>query len=58
MLLQRALAVRECEYGREHHQVTSTLGNLGIAYAQLGDARKAAEFMERALAIQEREYGW
>ena len=32
------------------------LGNLGIAYADLGDARKAIEFYEQALAIA-REIG-
>ncbi|KAH8062809.1 hypothetical protein JL720_13179 [Aureococcus anophagefferens] len=56
-LLERALAIKEREYGRDHAEVAVTLANLGNAYNRLGDYAKACELYERALAIFEREYG-
>merc|ERR1719473_2501610 len=38
-------------------QVAFTLVNLGNSYGSLGDVEKKKELLERALAIQEREYG-
>ena len=37
--------------------VAVTLMNLGYVYNSLGDYTKARDYAERALAIQEREYG-
>ena len=40
-LLERALAIKEREYGREHREVAPTVFTLGIAYRALGDVDKA-----------------
>ena len=56
-LLERALAIFEREYGRDHVQVAKTLTNLGIAYGDLGDNAKKRDALVRALAIEEREFG-
>ncbi|KAH8053488.1 hypothetical protein JL720_14697 [Aureococcus anophagefferens] len=56
-LLQRALAINEREYGRDHVESACTLANLGNAHGSLGDYAKSRNVLERALAIQEREYG-
>ena len=37
--------------------LANTLCDLGTAHGKLGDIRSAKELLERALAIQEREYG-
>ena len=34
-----------------------TLANLGNAYGTLGDAARQRDFLERALAVEERVYG-
>ena len=52
-LLERALAIEEAAYGEDHVNVALTLGNLGLAYADLGDVARAKELYERALAIKE-----
>ncbi|NCD20159.1 MAG: tetratricopeptide repeat protein, partial [Actinobacteria bacterium] len=41
----------------DHVQVAVTLGNLGGAWGELGQAGRAKDLLERALAIEEREYG-
>ena len=56
-VLERALAIKEREYGREHRELAPTLTNLGNAYGALGDAAKQRELVERAKAIFEREFG-
>ena len=56
-LVERALAIQEREYGRDHLKVAYTLMNLGNAYGDLGDAAKARDLLERALEIREGEYG-
>ena len=56
-LLERALAINERAYGRDHAEVASTLTNLGNAYGDLGDHAKKRDMLERALAIKERAYG-
>ena len=38
---ERALAIEERAYGRDHTEVAITLGNLGNAYGSLGDYAKA-----------------
>ena len=43
-----------CMHGPEHMELAVTLGQ---AHGKLGDAFKAKQLLERALAIQEREYG-
>ena len=45
-MLERALAINERAYGRDHVQVAITLVNLGVAYqfrCMLGDSSKAPE---------------
>ena len=54
---ERALAIKERTYGRDHAEVAITLMNLGNAYGALGDYAKARDMLERALAIKERAYG-
>ena len=56
-VLERALAIKEREYGRDHVKLAMVLGNLGIAYGDLGDSAKKRDVLERKLAILEREYG-
>ena len=55
---QRALAIYEQVYHEtpNHPEIASTLGNLGIAWSDLGDARQAVTYFERALAIYEQVY--
>ena len=56
-VLERALAINERAYGRDHAQVAITLVQLGIAYGNLGDHAKKRDVLERALAIFESAYG-
>jgi tetratricopeptide (TPR) repeat protein len=51
-VLERALAIKERAYGRDHTSVAITLTNLGAAYSDLGDYAKARDVLERALAIK------
>ena len=44
-------------YGACDARLAPTLGNLGTAYGDLGDAPRMRELLERALRIEEREYG-
>ena len=55
--MERALAIDERTYGRDHADVALTLTNLGNAYYSLGDYAKQRDILERALAIDEREHG-
>merc|ERR1711943_110160 len=50
-LLERALRIKEREYGAEHREVAITLANLGNAYGYLGDAQKKRDLLERAYKI-------
>ena len=54
---ERALAIQERAYGRDHPEVAITLNNLGIAYGNLGDHAKARDALECALPFMEREHG-
>ena len=56
-VLERAVAIEERAYGRDHPTVALTLTTLGCAYVDSGDHAKAREVMVRALAIFEREFG-
>ena len=56
-LSEWALEIFKRKYGAEHREVAVTLGNLGNAYGELGDARRQRELLERGLKIKEREYG-
>ena len=53
---EEVLATWEQRYGPNHPSVAITLNNLGGAWSDLGDARKAMSFFERALAIYEQVY--
>jgi tetratricopeptide (TPR) repeat protein len=50
-LHERALAIEEREYGRDHPEVARALGNLGSAWRDLGEPAKARELYVRALRI-------
>merc|ERR1719203_282293 len=56
-LLNRALRIKERDYGKEHPQVALTLANLGIAHGEVGNQEKKADFLHRAQSILERGYG-
>ena len=56
-VLERALAINERTYGRDHPNVAITLMNLGVAYGQLGDAAKKRKYVTRAVTILEGAYG-
>ena len=51
------LKLAESEFGRNHPKTAQALHNLGIAYGDLGDAKRKKELLERALGIQEPHYG-
>ena len=55
--LERALAIQELAYGREHLQLASVLVNLAEVLRASGDVVGARDCLERALAIQERALG-
>ena len=54
-MLERALALKEREFGRDHPEVAITLTKLANAHGSLGDAAKQRDFLDRARAIRERE---
>jgi len=56
-LLEKALSVAENLYGSKHHEVATSLNDLGVAFHELGDAKRAAEYLQRALSIKEKIYG-
>ena len=56
-MLERALAINERAYGRDHIEVAPALFNLGNVHIALGDNAKAREYIARALAIAEGAYG-
>ena len=56
-VLERALAIDERAYGRDHAEVAFSLANLGVLCRDLGDQAKAREYFGRAHAIWERAYG-
>ncbi|CAJ1388182.1 unnamed protein product, partial [Effrenium voratum] len=52
-----ALSELQTRYGEEHAVVGAALHNLGVAYGLCGNALKEREHLEKALEIQEREFG-
>jgi len=56
-MLERALAIKERAFGRDHTSVAFTLGSLGLAYGKLGDASKKREYITRTVTIFEGAYG-
>jgi len=54
---ERALRIKEREYGPDHVEVAITLTNLGNAWRELRRPDKARDLHERALRIEEPEYG-
>eukprot|EP00928_Gymnodinium_smaydae_P095643 TRINITY_DN8264_c0_g1_i6.p1 TRINITY_DN8264_c0_g1~~TRINITY_DN8264_c0_g1_i6.p1 ORF type:complete len:519 (-),score=78.56 TRINITY_DN8264_c0_g1_i6:313-1869(-) len=56
-IMEELLTLQENHCGRDHISVAITLANLGIAYGNLGDAKKEKQFLKRALRIKERHYG-
>jgi tetratricopeptide (TPR) repeat protein len=55
--LLRGCDGQEREFGPDHCDVATTLSNLCNAYDRLGNIQKQKELLERALDINEREYG-
>ena len=56
-MLERALAIEERAYGRDHPKVAITLFNLATVNGDLGDNAKKRELLERTLAIFQSAYG-
>ena len=56
-MLERALAIQERAYGRDHIHLAASLGSLGLAYGKLGDAAKKREYVTRAVKIFEDTFG-
>jgi len=54
---EKALAIDEKVYGKEHPAVAIRLNNLGSAYDDLGDTKKAITYYQQALDIDEKVYG-
>jgi tetratricopeptide (TPR) repeat protein len=54
---ERALAIDEEVYGRDHPSVATDVNNLGSVLKDLGDLQEAKECFERALAIFQRFLG-
>jgi C4-dicarboxylate-specific signal transduction histidine kinase len=52
--LQRALTIREKEFGKEHAETANSLNNLGNVYNEKGEFDKAEEFYKKALFIREK----
>ena len=57
-LYERALAIKEAAYGREHTALASTLSNMGVVLRQHGKLDEAMALYERALAIKEARGVW
>ncbi|MDQ1354223.1 MAG: hypothetical protein QG657_4532 [Acidobacteriota bacterium] len=54
---EKALAIDEKVYGKEHLDVATGLNNVGEAWRALGDPKKAISYVEQALAIWKKAYG-
>ncbi len=50
---QGALALRKCHYGEESPEVAATLTGMGLGYALGGELKRAEEYWNKALQIQE-----
>jgi FimV-like protein len=55
-LLEQALAIEEKHYGRNHFQLSDTLGYLSVTCLELGDHEKARDLLKRALPHKEKHY--
>ncbi len=56
-LFERALAIDEATFGRDHPEVATNVNNLGEVLHTLGDLPRAKACFERALAIWEANLG-
>ena len=56
-LLEQALKIAEIAYSQEDPKLATCLNNLGVAWNTLGETKKAIDYFERALAIDEKTYG-
>ena len=50
-LFERALAIREAAYGKDHPVVAISLNNLGMHWLARGDVEKAVGLLERAFRL-------
>jgi tetratricopeptide (TPR) repeat protein len=55
--MQRALAIWEKALGPNHPDTATSLDNLAVLYADMGDYAKAEPLSQRALAIREKALG-
>jgi len=55
-LYERALAIREKVFGKEHPSVATSLNNLALLYQTQGASEQAKPLYERALAIREKVF--
>lgn len=56
-LIERALVICEEQFGSDHPDVASAVGNLGSVLKDQGDLSGAKTHYERALAIDEKQFG-
>jgi tetratricopeptide (TPR) repeat protein len=56
-LYERALAIREKAFGKEHPSVAASLNSLALLYQTQGASEQAKPLYERALAIREKVFG-
>jgi tetratricopeptide (TPR) repeat protein len=54
---QKALAISEKVFGKEHPSTATTYNNIALVYARQGDYPKALEWYQKALAISEKVLG-
>jgi tetratricopeptide (TPR) repeat protein len=55
--LERALAIDEAVYGKEHFEVATDLNSLGMYYLHKGKWEQALPLLERAVAIRDKQFG-
>ena len=56
-LFEQALAIREKQYGLEHPKTARAASDLGLYLGRRGQRSRAAEFLRRALAIDQKVLG-
>jgi tetratricopeptide (TPR) repeat protein len=56
-LFERALAIDEATFGKDHPNVATDVNNLGLVLRDLGDLPRAKECFERAISIWETNLG-
>ena len=56
-IAEKALLIREKEFGTDHLEVARSLNNLAVLYKEMGNYSKAEPLYKRSLAINEKSLG-